>query len=503
MVNILKYGCFVVGMDNYTDTTVYRVCTFASTPVVHCEDIDNQTYIYGFHVDMFRDIANTLAMLYNMSCLPYQDFRAEIELGYDKPIGSNETNCDVFIGNYDATTTLQKNYILTTPTIWTGVNLLTTKNYNKAYTILGFLNAFTWDLWLMIIMFCLIFALIVMAVNYLSQWHYSPVSSQPKSKFLQIVFDISESWLFNITHLASIDGNVTYGNGQCLSKVLAVSFGFFSVMILSYFTAVTTTQLTTTHFEYSIPTYNDLRSPLVKIGAPLKYVPTLKAQFNIQNIIPYNYNNDKDLQIMINDLMSGKIQGLAIDTIAAKYYSSVYCVLEYLPQSLFISYQPFYFKKHTNTFTVDRVSETLLQIQQSSYYVKYVTQYIEVGLNDTCSTADLPTTLGLSDLAGLFIVCGSIGVFCILVVLGRSAISWIKIRKNFDGESVNLPRTLHDAEQPRRLEVCDSRPFDIASERRSFDIPSERRSFDIPNERKSFDIPSSSSMKRNMSDNHK
>ena len=388
----------------------HRVCTFSYKPLVYC-DLHS---IYGFHIDIFTDIYNTLGMNYTLKCLEYTPFTREFRTGYNEPVGADRLNCDVFLGAQNVDDFSLQKYQLSPPLLWSGLNILTIRQTDFSSTFFGFLQAFSFDLWICILIFIIIYTLSFIFVKYFTNLYESIVTIQ-RTKRKIIIF--IHYLLYNIGLIvnSNIDDIDNIQTSHLLPKLLGISFGFFSTMIVSYFTAMTTSQLSNSQQKYRITNLNEIRNSQVKLGIPTRYAQKVKSQLNLQNIKLYNWETYNDVDLMIEELLQNKVQGLVLDTFITKYYASIFCQMDYLPNSIFLTYQPVYFKNNMSLTFVQSFSSMLMTYLSSNRYTYYIEKYIEAGSSSKCDVPSTPRALTSMQMMGLFTI--SSVVCCVSVSL--------------------------------------------------------------------------------------
>lgn len=404
---------------------LHRVCTFSYKPLVYCD----LHAIYGFHIDIFTDIYNSLGMNYTLKCLEYTPFTHEFRTGYNDSIGSDRFSCDVFIGAQNVDEFSYKNYQLSPPLLWSGLNILTIRQTDFTTTFLGFLQAFSFDLWICIMIFIIVYTLSFMFVKYLTNL-YEGISIIHRTKIRITIF--IHYLLYNIGLIvnSNIDDIDNIQTSRLLPKLLGISFGFFSTMIVSYFTAMTTSQLSNSQQKYKISNLNDIRNSQVMLGIPTRYAQKVKSQLNIQNIKLYNWETYNDVDFMIQELLQNKVQGLVLDTFITKYYASIYCQMDYLPNSMFLTYQPVYFKENVSIAFVQSFSSMLMTFLSSNRYSYYIEKYIEAGSSSKCDVPSTPRALSSKQMMGLFTISASVCGASVLFALSRYVV--VKYSKCID-----------------------------------------------------------------------
>lgn len=125
-------------MSAYT----YKICTFSSEPWITCRN-DTFPHVYGFHIDIFRDVAMTIGMAYSFQCLEQMNFSNQL---YGR---TSSEKCDAFIGVQNANPILAQQFQMSVPLLWSGIGVLVGGN-NTIETpgIFAFMTSFSLDLWI-------------------------------------------------------------------------------------------------------------------------------------------------------------------------------------------------------------------------------------------------------------------------------------------------------------------------------------------------------------------
>lgn len=204
-----------------------------------------------------------------------------------------------------------------------------------------------------------------------------------------------------------------------LQKILAIGFGFFAVMILSYFTAITTAKLSFLQKKSNIISLRDIRDYDKLIGAPENYLGVLRSQFGISQIVTYNSQNVTDMKRMIDLLSKGDINAVLIDRLIARYYASKYCYMNVLPDTLVLAYQPVFFKEFVDKSIIHNFNVKLISVLDSSRFLTLQQQYINIGESLNCDATLIPQSLKTKDLIGLFLFSFVIGTSCLVFAMFR------------------------------------------------------------------------------------
>jgi hypothetical protein len=394
----------------------YRVCTFPFKPLVYCDN----NVAYGFHIDIFEDISTLVGLNHSIKCMEYTPFIREFKIGYNESVKSEKFECDIFVGAHNVDSFALQKYQLSQPLLWSGLNILTVHREDYTYSLFGFLSAFSWDLWICIICFVIAYALLYIIVKYFTKEH-DTIKQEPMSTLIKKVKTTIHFVLYHFGLVVNSDmyESDVMSTAHIFTKLLGIGFGFFSTMIVSYFTAMTTSQLSNTSQIRQITTLNDIRNSENVIGMPSRYAQIVQSQLNLQKIKLYNWETYDDIDIMIADLINNKVQGLILDTFIVKYYSSIYCQMAYLSNSMFLAYQPIYFKQNVSTDIVNSFSNTLISFLMSNKYTYYIEKYVEAGSSSRCNKPSVPLSLQTKNLAGLFIICSSLAIITLIFALGR------------------------------------------------------------------------------------
>lgn len=404
----------------------YRVCTFPYEPIAFCNN--NLTQSYGFLVDVFTDIASKLQVKYILQCLNYKQYISEMMTGYMHRSGSQNTSCDIFIGMVSADEQLYKTFQTTTPVLWSGINIITHKHH-KAHsdTMFGFLNAFSTSIWLAILCMILGFALMSMFIHFVLSKGYkkqdvSFKQINPRSKHL---LKCMLQWCnvvltYFLKMIGKYDDADMHGTTlhKVIENILIIGFGSFSMMIMSYYTAVTTTRLSLPVITYDLPSMDiyNIRNSGLRIGMPSRYSEHLIQQFNFQNFKMYEWDTYEDIKTMIDDLLTEKIQALFMDSLVSRYFSSINCNLFSYDQTITSTYTPFFFRQDIDKLLVQQFSEILLDYTKTYAYFMHMKKYIYSRSNKLCDIKS-PSSLSFHDVSGLFIICCSIGAISVLIAI--------------------------------------------------------------------------------------
>jgi len=397
---------------------VYRVCTFPYKPLVHCLDnnLQKQTDIYGFHVDIFEAVARKIGLHYILKCIGYTPFLHDMRAGYNSTIGDPISSCDIYIGAQEVTPWLYDRYSISPPLIWSGLNILTMEENRYTFRFLGFLQGFSWDLHITVLSFAIFAACTTVIIAYYTSL-YNALTERYRVRSIlpEKVRYFINCCLNNIALLAngSIQLSDDHYHANIIPKLHTIGYGFISTVVIAYYTAITTASLAIPKKVMNIKSLSEVRATNLKLGVPLRYVSLTRGQINIQNIVPYNWETNSDMDLMVRDLNSNKVQGVLLDAVVARHFQAQNCKMTTLVQDIFLTYQPVYFRKAMNTSIVDRFAKAVIDELTSDAYNVYNQKYIATG-DASCNSPDGPFIVRTKDILGVFMA----GLFmCVISVL--------------------------------------------------------------------------------------
>lgn len=401
----------------------YRVCTFPYKPLVYCLDknLQKQTEIYGFHIDIFREAAAKMGMQYVLKCIGYTPFLNDIKVKYNASIGDTGSSCDVYVGAQEVTTWLFDRYYVSPPLLWSGLNILTLQRNRFTFRFFGFLEGFSWDLHMTILAFAIFAAFTTVIIAYYTSRYNAFTRKFAVKNLLPIKLRyFINCCLNNLALLANgaiqLDENHYHAN--IISKLHTIGYGFISTVIIAYYTAITTASLAIPSIDVKVKSLGNIRASNARIGVPLRYVSLSRGKLNLQNVVPYNWETNDDMERIVGDLMSNKIQGVLLDSVMARYYQTQNCQLTTLLQDMFLTYQPVFFKRSMNTSVVEVFSKNIIGELTSDMYNVYTEKYVTLGAK-TCDVPDTPTMVRTKDVLGLFIAGLVICVLSMILTIIR------------------------------------------------------------------------------------
>ena len=300
------------------------------------------------------------------------------------------------------------------------MNILTLENKKYSYNFFGSVKGFSWDLYLGILGFVIFSSGMSMLMSYYDNVYKLSIVRFQNTINRKIRYFINNI-LYNIAIITNggIEFEEEFSETQILPKFQKIVFGFFGTVIIAYYTAITTTYLATIKSTFNIKTLQDIRSLDLKLGIPLRYVQIARTQLNIQNILPYNWETNDDMEFIISDLLLNKIQGVLLDSISASYYIKKYCIITKLPQDIFVTHYPIYFKKHIDYKLYIDFTKHVIELLTSNLYNTFNEKYISPASQINCNLDNVPKTVYFKDIIGLFVICITLSSLGLLLMIIR------------------------------------------------------------------------------------
>ncbi|GBF92327.1 glutamate receptor [Raphidocelis subcapitata] len=384
-----------------------RVCMAETIPIVYCLERNEDMYS-GYEYKLFRRVAAQMGWMkgvdYRFICLPtFNDMVDHIK---------NDTGmCDVAFGGFSMSgSDIEKGVHYSTPTVRAGFKLLVGAEVYKL-SFFVFLDAFNWKLWLAIILTCVFVGVCIWLMD---PWARSvKVPTLHDYRFLGLRQRI---WVA-LANSMSFSAN-DMGESHAAGNIIVLAFAFMMLVLVSLYTAVTSSNLTANRLTSAITGLHDLPGKKVLTWED-KYYTNFLGQEGI-NSTGWPWDTEQDQIALFNAVANGTFDALVLDNFVLEFGANSRCDVTVVGDSFNQYDGAFAFPKSVGEIPglVDAFSYVLLAIKDAGDMEDMFNEFIKPP-EPFCKrtmAAGQGTQIGFMDVVGLWVLLAG-GVACSIILI--------------------------------------------------------------------------------------
>jgi hypothetical protein len=163
----------------------------------------------------------------------------------------------------------------------------------------------------------------------------------------------------------------------------------------------------------SINTLDDVKNSHLVIAAYPTMFELMKTKLGFKNVIALPHNTT--VNDMLLDVKAQKYDGFVYDLQILQYIASEECSLHAFHESLFVTYQPVFFRHYVDDNFITIVSKSIIDLQQTALYWNLFTTYITPPKKRSCDIPDIPEMLQIKDIGGIFLLVNGAAIGFVLL----------------------------------------------------------------------------------------
>ncbi|GBF92328.1 glutamate receptor [Raphidocelis subcapitata] len=384
-----------------------RICMAETIPIVYCLDRNEDMYS-GYEYKLFQRVMAQMGWIqgedYRFICLPtFGDLVDHIK---------NDTGmCDVGFGGFSMSRSdIEKGVHYSIPTVRAGFKLLVGAEVYKL-SFFVFLDAFNWKLWLAIILTCVFVGVCIWLMD---PWARSvKVPTLHDYRFLGLRQRIWVA-LANSMSFSAID----MGESHAAGNIIVLAFAFMMLVLVSLYTAVTSSNLTANRLTSAITGLHDLPGKKVLTWEDEYYMNFLGQQGI--NSTGWPWDTEEDQLMLFNAVANGTFDALVLDNFVLEFGANSRCDVTVVGDSFSQYDGAFAFPKSVGEIPglVDAFSYVLLAIKDGGDMEKLFNEFIKPP-EPFCKrtmAAGQGTQIGFMDVVGLWVLLAG-GVACAIILI--------------------------------------------------------------------------------------
>jgi ionotropic glutamate receptor len=320
--------------------------------------------------------------------------------------------------------------------------IVSVTNQQKAVSIWAFMDAFTWQLWVVIIVTCLLVGLVIFGID---AWLIGAKVDKKKKKIVvgnnenceqEIAFaDYIWDAMMRPMQVRDMRPLSTFA-----SNFVVLAFAFMMLVVVTVYTANTTANITATRLQSTIRGVEDLPGKVV--GTWEDYVPDL-AKVGV-TAIGFPWESDEDETAMLEALTNGTIQALVLDNSYLVYVASSSCDIAVVGREFDEKNSAIAFASNIDEAEVIReMNNALSELREDGSQSLLVDTLIEPP-EVACKTdlvSGTTTKIGVDELAGLWIMLAvGIVIAVVIVIVYKLHLKYTK--KHIDKASKSLKKKM-------------------------------------------------------------
>lgn len=377
---------------------VYGITIVTSpwVPLVNCTlGSSDRSAFSGYYIDLVNKIAKSLEWYeseWTFTCMSYEDMISAVESG----------TADIAVGCISITNARLKTLKFSTPTLDSGLVLLTINNSPSLFWLV--FMPFDYTLWLSIMILIVVHShLIWMAEQHQDgpiQIHYSAGILEALHHSLLSLLLLGDLKLRTLTGFA-----------------VQIAYWIMGVIIIAAYLSNISAILSIDWLSSDIESYKNITDS--KVGGFADYEVELKLYSS--NVVTYEWTFEAS-QLMVRDLHNGKIQAAVLPYTSAIYLSQSNCDFLVVGERFIIDYYAFAFSLEVDNILYQNVTQQNLELYLTNYHRNLENKFAFVTTTGTCDySVDIP--LGLSSMGGLWSV---------LIIIAVFGVFWVFIYKRHE-----------------------------------------------------------------------
>ncbi|GBF92326.1 glutamate receptor [Raphidocelis subcapitata] len=398
--------------DNGIGGRVAQICISETVPIIACIGREESEFD-GYEYTLFKRVAAEIGWGrgdYAFKCIEDYD-------GLLESLANNSGLCDVALGGmavsqYNADQGIQLTSI---PTIRSGYRVLVgAEVYRVSFFV--FLDAFSWKLWLAIILTCVF---VGVAIWLLDPWARSEhVPSRQDYRFLglrqRVWSALANSMSFSATDM---------GESHAAGNIIVLAFAFMMLVLVSLYTAVTSSNLTANRLTSAITGVQDLPGKKVATWDDEEYLTDLGRRGVNATGLPWE--EEADQIAMFDSVANGTFDALVLDSYVLEYGTNSRCDVTVVGD-VFDQYEAgmAFPANYSHPELIERINAALLLLKESGDMEDLFRKYVnppEPFCKRTMA-AGQGTQIGFRDVVGLWVLlAGGVAFAVIFIAAARVA----------------------------------------------------------------------------------
>lgn len=350
----------------------------------------------GHDVEMIRDAAELMGLKEG------KQFRFKCAWSHDgmmKEVAKPEGECSAASGGVTITSERLAAGIKFTESYMEanmGIMVKTSKHSSSGW---AFVKPFEWNLWLALGLTLLLFPLVILSIEYISQ----------RRRFTRraVGASLEEAYWRSAITMLSFDHFAVASTG---GRLAVVTFCFLAFLMCTTYSALLTAHVTVSRIGSTINGVQDLEAKAV--GATPIFVERLRSMYGIV-AVPQQVYNGSDYVEWVNMVETGKLAAIIRSEPILQWLANndaPDCSVTVLPQTILPFGYGIAFNQNTSDALVKEWNAALLQLREEGTLQRLKTNWI-LGSGSGCQTGtqvnQLATGVSFANLWGLWAILGA------------------------------------------------------------------------------------------------